>query len=196
MSWSPERIEIHGFVHIIHRGVGRGLLFLDDADRRHFLQCVVSACESLGWSVVAWALMSNHVHIVARRSRASTAVFVRTFTAAYARRFNHRHCRSGHVVEGRYRRIRIKSEAQLLACIRYVHLNPVVAGIVPDIDALDSYLWTGHRALMGATALPCHDVDLALSLFGDAPESARSRMRRFLLTEMEIERERWGDIPP
>ena len=194
MSWLPERTNTGGFVHIIHRGVRRGALFTDESDRRHFLQCVARACESLGWSVVAWALMSNHVHLCARRSHASTAAFVHAWATIYARGFNHRHGCSGHVFEGGYRRIPIRSDAQLRKCVRYVHLNPVVAGIVPDIDALDSYLWTGHRALMGATALPCHDVDLTLSLFDSDPERARSRMRDALAEDLVEERERWREL--
>ena len=168
-------------MHLIHRGVTQGDLFLDDIDRRQFLLRLVRACDRRDWTIVAWTLMTNHVHIVARRGASPTAAFARSYSALYARDFNRRHGRSGHVFEGPYRRIPIHSDEQLLACIRYVHLNPVVAALVPSLEALELDPWTGHRGLMGGPVLPTHDTAFVLSMYGECPTVARQRVREHMV---------------
>jgi hypothetical protein len=98
----------------------------------------------------------------------------------YARYFNRRHRRQGYVFQGRYHSILIEEEAYLLAALRYVHLNPVKARIVPSVDELVAYPWTGHAALLGQASPLFQDVQAVLQLFDNDPEEARERLCKWM----------------
>jgi REP element-mobilizing transposase RayT len=136
--------------------------------------------EETGTDCFAWALLGNHVHALLRCNRTELSVFMRRLLTGYAVNFNYRHKRSGHLFQNRYKSIICEEDTYLLELIRYIHLNPLRAEIVPDLEALDNYPWSGHAVLMGKRNLPGQVVDEVLLLFGKRLSSSRLQYRRFV----------------
>jgi putative transposase len=175
------RLDAPGALHhVTTRGIERRDLFLDDEDRLAYLGYLAKALQSEGPLVLAWALMTNHVHLLIRTGARPLARTMHIIGTSYARHFNRRHQRSGYLFEGRYRSFLIEEDAYLLTAVRYVHLNPVKAGLVASLGELVDWPWTGHAALMGHTSAPFQGVRPVLTLFGENPAAARRRLHEWM----------------
>lgn len=128
---------------------------------------------------VAWALMPNHIHLLLQTGVAPLARVLQRLFTSYAVTFNRRWRRSGHLFQGRYRSILCEAEPYLLALVRYIHLNPVRAGLCSGLRELERYPWTGHRALLGKDQLPWQDTATVLEEFGVRVASARASYEAF-----------------
>lgn len=136
--------------------------------------------------------MPNHVHLVVRTGARPLAQVMQRVGTRYSRYFNQRHGRVGHLLQGRYHAIAVTNDAQLATLIRYVHANPLRAGLVASLDELASHPWTGHAALIGVgPARPFHDTRAALALFSERMATARASVRELMSgtsgTEVEVE---------
>ena len=149
------RLDAPGALHhVMLRGNNRGDLFVDDLDRKNFLDRLGQVVEDGKCTVYAFALMSNHVHILLRSGDMGIATVMRKLLTWYALYFNRRHRRTGHLFENRYKSILCEEEPYFLELVRYIHLNPVRAGIVADMKGLDRYPWSGHHVIVGQGDLP------------------------------------------
>lgn len=175
------RIDIPNLLqHVIVRGIEKRDIFSDDDDRRHFVKRLTSLLVSTATDCFAWALMPNHFHLLLRPSQTPLAIFMKRLLTGYAVTFNLRHRRSGHLFQNRYKSIVCDEEAYLLELVRYIHLNPLRAGIVPTIDELDGYPWCGHTVLMGERKLPGQATAEVLDRFGENISASRERYRTFV----------------
>ncbi|HAK59545.1 MAG TPA: hypothetical protein DCO77_04070 [Nitrospiraceae bacterium] len=175
------RLDVPGALHhIIVRGNNRADIFTDDQDRARFLQRLGQNIVEAKCSVYAWVLMSNHVHILFRSGRKGLSAVMRKLLTWYAIYYNRRQRRSGHLFENRYKSILCEEERYFLALIRYVHVNPVRAGIVKTLDELDRYPWSGHSAVMGKQTYHWMDTDYVLQQFGTKKRAARKEYRQFV----------------
>jgi hypothetical protein len=87
--------------------------------------------------------------------------------SGYAVSFNKRHTRVGHLFQNRYKSIICQEDPYFKELVRYIHLNPLRAKLVPDFDALQAYRWSGHAALLKNRECPWQDREYVLSIFGD-----------------------------
>jgi REP element-mobilizing transposase RayT len=170
------------------RGIEGRELFRDDVDRRHFLDRFSEVALASGARCAAWALIPNHVHFLVRSGHVPLSAVMQRLGTSYVRFFNARHQRSGYLFQGRYKSLLVEDETYLLVLIRYVHRNPLRAGLVPSIGALGRYPWSGHAGLMGYRAEPFQLVDGVLSRF-----SAEIPQARKLLIEWMGDSESVGD---
>jgi REP element-mobilizing transposase RayT len=193
------RLDAPGVLqHVMVRGLERRALFRDDRDRVDFIKRLAAVCERTGLEVLAWALLPNHFHLLVRSprllsgqpSRPGLATAMRRLLTGYVGAFNRHHHRVGPLVQGRYKSILVEEEPYLLELVRYLHLNPLRAGVVEDLASLDRYAWTGHSALMGRVSCPWQAVGDVLEQFGDTPREARRRYRRFVAEGIA-----WGRRP-
>jgi len=117
----------------------------------------------------------NHAHFLFRTGLAPLATVMRRLLTGYAVSFNHRHKRHGQLFQNRYKSIVCQEDAYLKELVRYIHLNPVRAGIVPGLKELNRYPYCGHPALagMGTKKRPWQDVDYVLGYFGRTVHRAR-----------------------
>jgi REP element-mobilizing transposase RayT len=152
--------------HVIARGTGRQIIFEDDADRRVFLDICASALGRYSAELYAWCLMSNHVHLVVHATMDNLASFMKSLCGQYARYFNKKSERSGHLFQERYRSEAIADEQYLLTVVRYVHNNPEKAGICEARD----YPWSSYHEYAGTPELS--STELVLDLIGGASELA------------------------
>ena len=140
----PVRIEYPGAVyHIITRGNNRQLIFGDDQDRRKYLEKLAVYCEEKEIHLLSYCLLSNHVHLLLETPKGNLSRMMQPFQTSYTVYFNKRHQRSGHVFEQRYKALVVDKDNYLLAVSRYLHLNPVGAGIV---ERPGDYRWSSYGA--------------------------------------------------
>jgi len=166
--------------HVRGRGIERKKIYLNDYDRRDFLGRLEAACEGGAATVYAWSLMPNHFHLAIRTGDSPLSQTMRKLLTGYAVSFNRRNNRSGHLFQNRYKSTVVDKERYFLGLVRYIHLNPVRARMVDSVSDLKSYLWTGHRQLMGKGGLAVQDVDEVLGRFGTTADGARRQLVRFM----------------
>ncbi|TWJ32955.1 REP element-mobilizing transposase RayT [Geobacter argillaceus] len=175
------RIDIPGLLqHVIVRGIERRDIFLDDDDKALFIERLSKLLIATGTDCLAWALMSNHFHLLLRPRATKLSVLMRRLLTGYAVVFNLRHHRSGHLFQNRYKSIVCEEDAYLLELVRYIHLNPLRVGLVDSLDDLDSYKWSGHAVIMGKGAFAGQNEDELLLMFGNRKGSARKKYRSFI----------------
>lgn len=175
------RLDIPGLLqHVIVRGIEKRDIFLDNEDRGLFLARFSSLLSDTETKCYAWALMSNHAHLLLVPTQISLARFMRRLLTGYAVTFNRKHNRAGHLFQNRYKSIVCEEETYLLELIRYIHLNPLRAGLVQDMKELDGYLWSGHAVLMGKQKMEGQNREEVLRLFGRSFKSGRNRYREFV----------------
>ena len=145
----PRQRAESGCYHVIIRGNGQQVLFEDDADRRAFLKMAENTLVCEAFSVVAWCLMENHVHLLVRDDDGRLSDTMRKLLSAFARYFNAKSGHTGHVLQGRFKSMPIENDAYLLEAVRYIHNNPEKAGICPAPE----YPWSSYREYLAGTGL-------------------------------------------
>jgi putative transposase len=163
--------------HIMVRGLERRAIFKDDSDRADFVARLAALAEEGAWSVFAWALLPNHVHLLVRTGSLPLATSMRRLLTGYVVNFNRRHNRVGHLFQNRYKSIVVEEEPYLLELVRYLHLNPIRAKVIAGLKALDRSPWTGHSALIGIISRPWQDTQTILTQFGGTPAQAIAAYR-------------------
>jgi putative transposase len=161
------RLDAPGTLHhVIGRGIEGSKIFRNRGDREDFLGRLAKLCEDKAWSVCAWALLDTHFHILVRSGNQSLSHCMRRLLTGYVVNFNRRHKRYGHLFQNRYKSILCEEDPYLLELTRYIHLNPLRAGIVKNLKELRFYAWSGHSALMGKQKRKWQDVGTVLAYFG------------------------------
>ena len=188
----PLRIAFSGALyHITSRGNARENIYQDDDDRRDFLDLLDRSCKRHAWVCHAYCLMPNHYHLLIETSQPTLSQGMKYLNGIYTQRFNRRHDRVGHVLQGRFKAILIDTEAYLLELSRYIVLNPVRAKLV---HSAGNWPWSSYRATAGlAPSHPCLTVDWVLSEFGKAKRVAHERYRVFV-QEGKMQPSPWASL--
>lgn len=162
------------------RGIERRTIFADDVDREQFLARLARLTGGTASEVLAWALLPNHYHLLLRTTALPLSDLMRRLNTGYAVGFNRRHQRSGYLFQNRFKSILVEEQAYLCELVRYIHLNPIRAGIVAGMEQLDNYPWTGHAALAGHIQRPWQATAAVLALFARRQSQARAAYRAFV----------------
>ncbi len=170
--------------HVVQRGHNRQVVFAEDADFRRYLENLQELRDEFGVRVHAYCLMTNHVHLILApgENGAGMSRLMKALAARATRYRNRLEGRSGTLWESRYRSSPIQTERYLLACIRYVEMNPVRAGMVGEPG---EYGWSSYGQRMGASHPVWIDMDAAYLGLGATQETRRQRYAEFV----------WGDAP-
>ncbi len=167
--------------HVMARGIEGQDLFRDDDDRDGFLKRLTDGVSMPGGpQLYAWALMSNHFHLLLRGGEGRLSPMMRRLMTGHAVTYNLRHKRQGHLFQNRFKSIVVDEEAYFLELVRYIHLNPVRAGIVRSLDELATYQYTGHAVILGKRDYDVQDIAAVLSRFSDRQRTAVVGYRRFV----------------
>ena len=163
MGREARKVSPTGFYHIVLKGAGGQLIFEDDACRYRFLQTVKELWGRHSLGLIAWCLMDNHVHMLLDDPQSNLSHAIHGLATSYARYFNTKTGHSGPVFNERFKSVPILDDGQLLCCVRYIHNNPIKAGLA----TAQMYPWSSFRDYMfdyfGVT-----DTALVLDLFGGA----------------------------
>ncbi|NLD37867.1 MAG: hypothetical protein GX654_13450 [Desulfatiglans sp.] len=166
--------------HVIIRGIEKKDIVQDKYDRKNMVTRLGDLAVETKTNIYAWALMSNHMHILLKSGPEGLSLFMRRLLTGYAITYNIRYKRNGHVFQNRYKSIVCDEDAYFQELVRYIHLNPLRAKMVKNLSALDQYPWCGHSAVMGKRKLAWQDVDYVLSWFGQGKSAARKFYRRYI----------------
>jgi len=138
----PLRIEYPGaWYHVMNRGRRGEAIFITDEDRGIFLELLKEVVEQWNVKVAAYCLLTTHYHLLVQTPDANVSRCMRHINGVYTQRFNRVHRSDGQLFRGRYKSILIDADSYLLAVLRYIHRNPLRAGLVENLDA---YHWSSH----------------------------------------------------
>ena len=194
------RLDAPGVLqHVMARGIERRKIFWDDKDRSLFLERLALILEETQTQCYAWTLIPNHFHLLLRIGPTPLSKLMRRLMTGYAVTFNLRHRRAGHLFQNRYKSVVCEEDPYLLELIRYIHLNPLRAKLIEDLNTLDKYPWTGHSAILGRRKNPLipklekevssaedglslaeKTIEDVLRYFGETRKVAKRRYRQFV----------------
>jgi len=177
MARKPRIHVAGGIYHVMLRGNGGQDIFFTDEDRCRFYLLLQEGTERFGYRVHGFCLMGNHVHLALQAAETALAKPMQNLSFRYTRWVNKRQRRIGHLFQGRYKAILVERDSYLVELVRYIHLNPVRAGMVRDAE---EYSWSGQRAYLGEEVLPWCTTEWVLKQFGKTRRSARRRYQRFI----------------
>lgn len=172
-----------GLYHIITRGNNRRRIFNCPSDYEKFLSLFARQKTRLPFFLYAYCLMPNHVHLLVERQADSVGRIMHRLLTGYSQYYNRRYRRIGHLLQARHKSILCQSDRYLAELVRYIHLNPVRAGIVNDPA---DYPYSGHRAYLGLEKTSLLDVDPVLRHFGVKKSTARERYAQFVKAGIKL----------
>ncbi len=182
MARKPRLYIPGALYHVMLRGNDGQRIFHDDEERKHFLGLIAEGVGRYGHRIHAYCLMDNHVHLLIQIGQTPLSKVMQNLSFRYTRRINWRHHRVGHLFQGRFRAILCDADAYLLELVRYIHLNPVRAGLT---DTPEGYPWSGHRTYLGLESVPWLTSDWCLIRFSANVGVARHRYAAFVLEGIE-----------
>jgi REP element-mobilizing transposase RayT len=143
----PYRLQGENcFYHIMSRGDDRKKIYTKPGDYGKFMDYVVKAKERYQFYLYAYCLMANHFHLLLETILPNISQIMHYVKGSYTTYYNIRHHRCGHLFQGRFKSIVVDKDSYFLEVSRYIHLNPVQAGVVQDPAA---YGWSSYRGYLG-----------------------------------------------
>jgi putative transposase len=181
----PRQHFAGAIFHFIARGNNRQAIFLDDGDGASFEHFLKDGVERYGHRIHAFCWMTNHVHMAVQVAEVPLPKVAHNLLSRYARWFNWKHGRTGHLFERRYQAFLAQNDTAFQSLARYIHLNPVRAGIV---ERPDDHSWSSYASYVaaGRPGLSWLATDFLLSMFGETRCQAVASLRSF--TESDAER--------
>ncbi len=199
----PPRINLPGLIyHVTARGVRRQSLFHDDSDRQAFLRIVLETIQLFPAAIHAYCLMDNHYHLLLQTTRHTLSDFMHRLNTRFAKLFNRQNPAGGHVFQSRFHSIPVQVDTYFATVSRYIHLNPVRAGMVRRPE---DHTWSNYRNLiLGKWDPIVTDPTFMLGFFSDDSTRQREVYRGFVedaldkfepIGERALWRKRsWGNI--
>jgi len=166
--------------HVIIRGIERRRIVDDMEDQENFVSRLGKLATETETAIYAWALMTNHAHILLSSGAQGLAHFMRRFMTGYAVNYNLRHRRYGHLFQNRYKSIVCDADSYFTELVRYIHLNPLRVKLVEDLSELERYPYCGHGVIVGRIRYDWQDREHVLSWFGRSEGEAKKAYRRFV----------------
>ena len=175
------RLDAPGTLHhVIVRGIEKRRIVDDVADRKNFVKRLAELSAETKTNIYAWALMTNHAHMLLRSSEIGLSGFMRRLLTGYAISYNRRHRRWGHLFQNRYKSIVCDEDAYFTELVRYIHLNPLRAKLVKSLAQLDRYRWSGHGVIVGKIQYNWQNRDEVLKWFGKKQGEAKNAYRNYV----------------
>jgi len=182
----PLRIEYPGALyHITSRGNERKQIFLDHGDRTAFLAILADYHYRYDTYIHSFVLMGNHYHLILETARGNLLQVMHGINGSYTGYFNRKYSRSGHLFQGRYKAILVDKDAYLLQLTRYVHLNPVKAGIVEEPER---FAWSSYPGFIGkGNKYDWVEYSWVLGQFGPDEQMASQEYKSFVDSGLKAE---------
>lgn len=174
----PLRIEFPGALyHVTSRGNEKKNIFKNDSDRRKFLSYLESATQKHQAVIHAFCLMGNHYHLMLETPEGNISRIMQHINSSYTIYFNKKHDRTGHLLQGRYKAMLVEADAYAAELSRYIHLNPVRAGMT---ELPEEYRWSSFRFYQEGTEPPWLITDFVLGYFGGNSQAARAEYTKYV----------------
>ena len=178
MARKPRIHVPGGIYHVLIRGNAGEDVFFDKGDRTRFLLLLQEGTERFSYRLHAFCLMTNHIHLIIQVGEIPLSKIVQNLSFRYTKFINKKKKRVGHLFQGRYKAILIDGDSYLLELVRYIHNNPVRAGLVRDpID----YHWSSHTTYLGTSKTLFVTTTFVLGQFGINLSTARVHYNDFVI---------------
>lgn len=177
------RLVIPGYPHhIILRGNNKNAVFYNDSDRIFFLNCLKDAKKKTESKIYAYCLMTNHIHLLVNpSSEDGLSNMIQSIGSRYVQNINHKYRRTGTLWEGRFKSSVVNNDRYLLACSRYIELNPLRANIV---QKLEDYPWSSYLFKTGRKFDALLDEDPIYAGLGTTREERQKNYKKWFLANI------------
>ncbi len=178
----PLRIQYpDAWYHVMNRGRRGETVFLDKQDYSMFVELLKEVVDMYKVRVAAYCLIPSHYHLLIQTPGGDLARCMRHLNGIYTQRFNRAHQCDGQLFRGRYKSILVDADSYLLELLRYIHRNPLEAGLVKE---LNKYAWSSHKGyLSNAKRWNWLHKSFILSLFGRERREGLNTYKKFVLME-------------
>ncbi|HZJ76231.1 MAG TPA: transposase [Oscillospiraceae bacterium] len=163
-----------GTYHVMLRGINHQVIFEDDEDCQKYLDTLKAYQETSSYIIYAWCLMGNHLHLLIKEGAEDLGSVFKRIGASYVYWYNWKYGRRGHLYQDRFKSEVVENDSYFLTVIRYIHQNPLKAGIVKDIA---DYRWSSYGEYTGKPRI-CN-TDFALNMFSNDREKAVELFKEF-----------------
>ncbi|MBU0730441.1 MAG: transposase [Proteobacteria bacterium] len=177
MARKPRLHVAGGFSHVILRGNDGEKIFFSNKDRARLFQLIQEGTERFQYRLHAYCFMSNHIHLIIQVGAIPLSKIVQNLSFRYTKYINKKKNRVGHLFQGRYKAILIDADSYMLELVRYIHNNPVRAGMTIKAD---DYKWSSHQVYLGAQELSLLTTDWILGQFAKTKPAARRKFAEFV----------------
>lgn len=174
MPRCARAVSLTGYYHVFDRGNSKQIIFEDDSDRYRFLSDISDRFARHKVAVLAWCLMDNHFHLMVDDPYDNLSKAMQCALTAYAKYFNGKTGRTGHLFDNRYSRVAVESDTQAVQLLDYIHLNPVKGAI----DSLEAYRWSSFRHTSWATIPLTSAMRPLCSILSEVPVAIASISRK------------------
>lgn len=164
-----------GIYHIMLRGINRQIIFEDDEDREKFLEIITHYKSISKYEFYGYCLMDNHVHLLMRESAEPISTIIKRISSSFVYWYNQKYERCGHLFQERFKSEAVETEAYFLTVLRYIHQNPLKAGLSSSAEA---YKWSSIKEYLGPPKAV--DVDFALKMFSEEKSRAAELLRQYM----------------
>ncbi|MDO7785910.1 transposase [Desulforamulus aquiferis] len=173
MARQARKKSDSGIYHLILRGNNRQNIFEADEDRTRFIDTIRFYKKICNYELFGYCLMNNHIHLLIKENGESVSKIVKRISSSYVSWYNQKYARCGHLFQERFRSEAVETDEYFLTVLRYIHQNPLKAGITEDME---KYVWSSYREYMGNSDHV--EVDFAFSLIlGDKTKSKESLLK-------------------
>lgn len=163
-----------GIYHAMLRGINGQTIFEDREDYEQLIHTIIEYKEVSGYEVYAYCLMSNHIHLLIKEGEEDLGLVFKRIGASYVYWYNWKYKRKGHLFQDRYKSEPVEDERYFLTVLRYIHQNPIKAGINKNVTDYD---WSSYREYLGKSGI-C-DISFGLNLFSDDNKKSIRLFREF-----------------
>ncbi|MDD2421329.1 MAG: transposase [Heliobacteriaceae bacterium] len=170
-----------GIYHIMLRGINRQDLFHDAEDNRRFMETLNNYKNTCGYKIYGFCLMSNHIHLLIKEGEETISQAIKRIGVSYAYRYNVKYERCGHLFQGRFKSEKVDDDDYLLTVLRYIHQNPVKAGMVGQAA---QYNWSSYSEYVNQKSI-LTDIDFVLRILNPNPIKAVKIFKEFMTAENE-----------
>lgn len=184
MPRGPRIAFENAFFHIFNRGIAQQRIFLDESDYERFLRRLetLKTKNHFDHSLYSYVLMPNHFHLLIQTKKTPISKIMSSLLTSYSMYFNRKYKRVGILFQNRFKSKLCNKDSYFLGASRYIHLNPIEAGLVSD---LKDYQWSSYQELYGNPRFSIVDEQEVKMLIGET-EKKRKTYHQFLLEGIEI----------
>lgn len=179
------RINVKDLIyHVFARGNNRDPIFFDSTDFERFLTNLERYREKFTFTLYAYCLLPNHFHLLLRSGKTSLSQIMQALLTAYTMYVNKKYHRVGHIFQGRFKSIVVEKDSYLLQVLRYIHLNPVKAGMV---ETVEEYPWSSYLKYLTVGGKPQLKIEEILAMFSQDSVKQKQLFVEFITEGMGVD---------